>query len=546
MKSLLLLIFLFMTATISSQTTVAVVESVIPKDWDPLIGEIMTAKISESLLRVKEIRLVDRTNMEALFKEQDLQISPLVSDRDAKIIGGLAGAKFIVVPRAAKLGKTFFLSARMIHLITGEVAAQVSLEGTGEWESFPGLAAQLSGKLGELFGAVAQVPIATPVPMETKSFTTKSMIDPPDPPQQAPQVHLKLWSSYNTPLLDQWITNFRKIHPDVTVEWEPVLIGRDDGKIAQFALNEVSPDLLIGPSDGMNTRIITNRLLPLDMDFSTMEWDPVAQETVSHKGRMWGVPLYVGNNLLVYINKKYLSSAPGNIRDYKTIPASPGGKGAVINLAAGGFFDWPWILGFTQSWGSTDQEATKKGFELLSQLRKDYWPDWSYEQLTGEFEKGKVSLLVDGDWNLLRYKTVLKDNLALAPLPVVHGTASAKPPITAFVAQIRSGLTPEKQKAAQDFLRYLASEESQMDNLVWSNLIPGLLTPGIKNAIATDPFLESLKNTQKNGIPYPKGVGNFWTILDREVGAYLRGEKTAQAAAEGLIYFLKLIIPANP
>ena len=153
---------------------------------------------------------------------------------------------------------------------------------------------------------------------------------------------------------------------------------------------------------------------------------------------------------------------------------------------------------------------------------------------------------MDGDWNLLRYKTVLKDNLALAPLPVVHGTASAKPPITAFVAQIRSGLTPEKQKAAQNFLRYLASEESQMDNLVWSNLIPGLLTPGIKNAIATDPFLESLKNTQKNGIPYPKGVGNFWTILDREVGAYLRGEKTAQAAAEGLIYFLKLIIPANP
>lgn len=510
---------------LGAQTPVAVVEAVIPKDWDPLTGEILTAKISESLLKLPEIRLIDRTNLDALFKEQDLQMSGLVTDRDAKIIGGLAGAKFIVVPRAARLGKTYFLSARMIHSITGEVAAQVSLEGTGEWDAFPGLAQQLAGRMGELFGATAAVAVPGPVTPTTPARTAAPR------PSPLPAVTLNIWSIFDSPVLDLWIADFRRDHPQVTIQWENLNFGRDNGKMERFG-TQGNGTLFIGPSDALPQRRSQGKIQPLGEWVKEISFDPIAWNAVRMENQVWGLPLYVGNNLFAYYDKSVVANAPRTLDALKALPAVPGRRTTAMDFTPGGFFYWPWVLSETQgNWKSTDAAALERGLRLVADLQKTYWPKWDYQTQAQNFESRKVAYLVDGDWNLSRYRKALKGDLGVAPLPEIVPGKPARPVVTAFVAQLSKAASSQESQVAQEFLKYLASVEAQKKLMVWAGLIPAVAQPEVLDILYSDAFLTSLKATQKNGVSYPATNGNFWVVLEKETAAVLRGGSPSEAAA---------------
>lgn len=521
-KLLAALMVFGMVGVLGAQTPVAVVEAVIPKDWDPLTGEILTAKISESLLNVPNIRLIDRTNLEALFKEQDLQLSGLVTDRDAKIIGGLAGARFIVVPRAARLGKTYFLSARMIHSVSGEVAAQVSLEGTGEWEAFPGLAQQLAGRMGELFGATAAV--AVPGASSTGAPGSPKV-------SSLPAVRLKIWSIFDNPVLDLWIADFRRDHPQVMVEWENLNFGRDNARMDRFG-TPGQATLFIGPSDSLPQRRSQGRIQPLGDWVKDRPFDPLAWNAVRFDNQVWGLPLYVGNNLLVYFDKSVLPEAPRTLEELKNLPNIPGRRKPAMDFTPGGFFYWPWMLSETQgNWKSSDQAALERGLRLTTALQKDYWPGWDYNTQVRSFESRNLAYLVDGDWNLSKYKKALRGDLGVAPLPDVVPGKPARPVVTAFTVQLSKAATSQEALVAQEFLKYLSTVEAQKKLMIWAGLIPALAQPEVMESLYSDPFLTALKGTQKNGVGYPVTSGNFWAALEKETTAVLRGGSPSEAAA---------------
>jgi len=80
--------------------------------------------------------VLDRTTVAKSLEEIEFQMSGLVSDEDIRKagnqLGSRLGAAFVVVARVSQVGDTYFISAKMIDVRTGEITAQASDESEGK------------------------------------------------------------------------------------------------------------------------------------------------------------------------------------------------------------------------------------------------------------------------------------------------------------------------------------------------------------------------------------------------------------------------------
>ncbi|MCX7029058.1 MAG: hypothetical protein NTU62_02950 [Spirochaetes bacterium] len=96
----------------------------------------VTEKISEELVSSGRFMVLDRTTVSQSLAEIEFQMSGLVSDQDIRKAGdqlsSRLGAAFVVIARVSQVGDTYFISAKMIDVKTGEITAQASDESEGK------------------------------------------------------------------------------------------------------------------------------------------------------------------------------------------------------------------------------------------------------------------------------------------------------------------------------------------------------------------------------------------------------------------------------
>jgi TolB-like protein len=115
---------------------VAVLDAVLAERMDSNVSIGVTEKISEELVSSGRFTVLDRTTVGQSLKEIEFQMSGMVSDEQIKKAGeqlnSRLGAAYVVVARVSQVGDTYFVTAKMIDIKTGEITAQASSEQEGK------------------------------------------------------------------------------------------------------------------------------------------------------------------------------------------------------------------------------------------------------------------------------------------------------------------------------------------------------------------------------------------------------------------------------
>lgn len=133
---LVLAMALAASALASAAPKVAVLDAVLPERMDTNVAIGVTEKISEELVSSGRFTVLDRTTVGQSLKEIEFQMSGMVSDEQIRKAGeqlnSRLGAAYVVVARVSQVGDTYFVTAKMIDIKTGEITAQASSEQEGK------------------------------------------------------------------------------------------------------------------------------------------------------------------------------------------------------------------------------------------------------------------------------------------------------------------------------------------------------------------------------------------------------------------------------
>ena len=145
------LAFLVIPLALYAAPQVAVLDSVLAAGIDPTISAPITDKIIEELVNSRRFTVIDRANVERVLREKEFQLSSgIVRNEEIRRAGEYLGADFVVVANVSRVGSTYVISAKMIDVISGEIAAQASAEREGKIDVVLQLAktvgAQISGQ----------------------------------------------------------------------------------------------------------------------------------------------------------------------------------------------------------------------------------------------------------------------------------------------------------------------------------------------------------------------------------------------------------------
>ena len=130
---LLVLFGLFGSLAAYAAPQIAVLDTVLAAGVDPVAGALVTSKIEEEFVNQKKYKVLDRANIERVLGEKEFQLSSgIVKNEEIRQAGEYLGADFVVVASVSRIGQTFMISAKMIDVSSGEIAAQTSAERAGK------------------------------------------------------------------------------------------------------------------------------------------------------------------------------------------------------------------------------------------------------------------------------------------------------------------------------------------------------------------------------------------------------------------------------
>ncbi|MDR0337484.1 MAG: CsgG/HfaB family protein [Planctomycetaceae bacterium] len=137
-------------------------------------GKIVADILFANLAANPSILLVDRENFETVLKEQELNLSGVVSSDQAVRVGNLIGAKMIVTGSVVRSDKTVYLIAKIIGTETTQVLG-VSEKGLAD-DEINELAEKLAGKISETILKDAPKLVAKPLTQDNRINTLKEKI----------------------------------------------------------------------------------------------------------------------------------------------------------------------------------------------------------------------------------------------------------------------------------------------------------------------------------------------------------------------------------
>jgi TolB-like protein len=210
MKKLLVIAALLVAAgaAFGANPKVAVLDAVLPEKMDKNVAIGVTEKISEELVNSGRFMVLDRTTVAKTLEEIEFQMSGLVSDEDIRKAGdqlsSRLGAAFVVTARVSQVGDTFFVSAKMVDIKTGEITAQASDESEGKIAITLKVAQNVGRKLAagvkesekELVPAV----VAKPKPKEKEPEPVLEAEPAPKPVYSLGATRSRITLSYSQPV----------------------------------------------------------------------------------------------------------------------------------------------------------------------------------------------------------------------------------------------------------------------------------------------------------------------------------------------------------
>lgn len=315
------------------------------------------------------------------------------------------------------------------------------------------------------------------------------------------------------------------------------------------------PDLVYGPSDPVGIYEATRSIRALEDVFPESflaEFD--SSSLLWYKGHLYQIADKIGNHLALVYNKKYVQRPPETdielielskrIQDeYGHTAGRPNVYGLTWNYIEP-FFFIPFYTGFG-GWvlkgdGVTpalDNPSMIKALNFIKRLRDDERivpNEADYEIADALFKDGKAAMLINGDWSWAGYAQKGID-IGIAPLPRMSETGLWCAPMTSPKGySLNVNVSPEKLPLVQDLLRFLLSEESQLETVKELNTAPTRKSLYQSPAVLSNENLRNSLLQIKRGKPMPvvSEMRAVWDAMRPGYQAVMGGAKSPEVAAK--------------
>jgi arabinogalactan oligomer/maltooligosaccharide transport system substrate-binding protein len=285
------------------------------------------------------------------------------------------------------------------------------------------------------------------------------------------------------------------------------------------------PDLVWMVDDFIAPFVAADQIIPLDSLVDRARFVPAAREALSVDGVLWGAPVSIGNQLMLYWNKELAgAAAPANSAAWiaKAKELTTGGRFGISYNETDSF----WLVPFLEGYGGSvfaddgktptlDTEAMRSALKFLYDLRftaKVTPANADYDLADRLFREGNSAYVINGDWTLDAYAAPpasdspgLGDNLGVSPLPALIGGGNPKPYIVASFVMIPKavGTEPNVKAVVADFLDFATNRDNQLKVLEDVGRIPANAEAIKDPAIAGDPVRAGVAAAAQLGVPQP-------------------------------------------
>lgn len=373
-------------------------------------------------------------------------------------------------------------------------------------------------------------------------------------PEPEGPVTITFWHAYNEVEMEKLendvIPAFEEAHPDVTVEAVNVPYDEFRRKLLTSIAGGTAPDLIrsdiiwVPELADMGALVALDELMP-DFDEYASAVFPGPLATNFLGGHYYGLPLDTNTRVLVY-NKAMFEEAgieapPATMEEFVEACEKIKGLGDdAYCFADGGTYAWavnPWIWSFggaitdeeiTTATGYLNGEETQAAYEYLKMLVDE---GYMHPGILGEgvdawggFGNDQIAMLLEGPWFPPLFGGSFPDKeYGFALMPAGPGGSVSVVGGEDIVMFQQS----EHKEAAADFIRFLLSEEIQMELVEVGQmtvLAAATESDTIQNHDFFPIFLEQLETAEAR-TPHPN-----WTQIEEFLtnagAAYLRGEQS--------------------
>jgi arabinogalactan oligomer/maltooligosaccharide transport system substrate-binding protein len=255
---------------------------------------------------------------------------------------------------------------------------------------------------------------------------------------------------------------------------------------------------LAGPFGSLETVRPLEGILPQS---SLDRFFPGALTAATINGRLWGVPDNYGNQLMLIYNKKLVNEVPADtdrwVAQLKTLTDPAQGQyGLVYDLKEpfwlipwlGGFGGWPLDEANRPALATEPMVRTLQFLQDLKMIHKVVPGEVNYESAYELFRSGKAAYVIDGAWDLDRYRGAGVD-LGVAALPRVTRTGLFPSPLTLgkywYISKDAQG---HQLDAAVKFVEFMTSAAAQETWASKAGRLPSSKEAAGSDVITQDPI----------------------------------------------------------
>ena len=384
------------------------------------------------------------------------------------------------------------------------------------------------------------------------------------PPPDRNIVELTLWHGINPPpnrdVFARLVDRFNQTHPDIHVT--PAYIGQPDGqlpKILTAVVGNAPPDLL------WFTPMLTGQLVQLGAIRSIEDWlnsspvqseiDPALLGGMTLDERIWSIPMATNNAGIFYRPSLFeaagITQLPQNWEELRqaarqlTRDEDGDGRsdryGMLLSLGKGEWVVFTWLPFLYSAGGELVQDSkpdlTNSGAIAALQFWSDLvadgtvvlsQPERGYE--LDDFLAGRVAMQITGPWTLAQLEATGID-YGVIPMPANLDRAAVVGGENLFVMKT----TPERERAALEFLEYVAGEAFQIGWSLGTGYLPINLkareSQEYREFLAQQPVLEVFLDQMKwaRSRPTLPNYSRLSDSLGRAIESTLLGTPPKQA-----------------
>jgi len=276
-----------------------------------------------------------------------------------------------------------------------------------------------------------------------------------------------------------------------------------------------------------------------------------------YKGHLYQIAAILGNHLTLIYNKKIVSKPPTTDEELialgQSITKDVDGDGKIDQYGLVWNYTEPYFfIPFLSGYGgrvinedgvpTLNTRAMVNGLNFLKDLRDKYKiipreADYNIADIL--FKDGKAGMIINGDWSWSGYGKAGID-YGVAPLPKIVSTGLyCSPMISPKGFSINVNVTQKEKEISVDLIKFLLSEENQLETTKMLQFMPTLKTLYQSDYIMNNDILHNSQIQIDQGIPMPvvPELRAIWDAMRPSYQAVLNGAKTPEQAANDMQIF---------